>query len=61
MNCEKSLHRAVISHMLSGWCKNRTRNVGDQGLQEARWVGRIFSLSAGVNKFLAICAEGVKR
>jgi hypothetical protein len=43
MNCEKSLHRAVISHMLSGWCKNRTRNVGDQGLQEARWVGRILA------------------
>jgi hypothetical protein len=30
-------------------------------LQQARWVGRILSLSAGVNKFLAICAEGVKR
>ena len=31
------------------------------GLQQVRWVSRIFSLSEGTTKFLTIYAEGVKR
>jgi hypothetical protein len=32
-----------------------------QGLQQVRWVSRIFSLSAGINKFLDIYEEGARR